>query len=79
MEGLTSELCLSPVLGSFEAAQCIPTRRGGRSWRWTGISRRPSPRFSRTDSGIRRGPPNPGQDTDAALADWGLGADEASG
>ena len=32
----------------------------------------PAPRFSRTPSSIERPPPVAGQDTDAALADWGV-------
>jgi alpha-methylacyl-CoA racemase len=39
---------------------------------------RPAPRFSRTDSEIRRPPPNPGQDTDAALAEWGFSGDDVA-
>ncbi len=77
MEG--SDVCFAPVLGPFEAAQHPHNAARGTFVEVDGVSQpRPSPRFSRTDSGIRRGPPNPGQDTDAALAVWGLGADEVS-
>jgi alpha-methylacyl-CoA racemase len=36
----------------------------------------PSPRFSRTEPVIQRPPPQAGQHTDEALADWGLEAEE---
>jgi alpha-methylacyl-CoA racemase len=36
----------------------------------------PAPRFSRTPGSVRRAPVPPGTDTDAALADWGLGPEE---
>jgi alpha-methylacyl-CoA racemase len=36
----------------------------------------PAPRFSRTPGALRLPPPEPGRDTDAALAAWGFAADE---
>ena len=36
----------------------------------------PAPRFSRTPGAVARAPVVPGADTDAALADWGIAADE---
>lgn len=36
----------------------------------------PAPRFSRTPSSVRRSPPVPGADTEAALRAWGFSADE---
>ena len=38
----------------------------------------PTPRFSRTGPEVRNPPPSPGQYTDAALADWGLGAEDVA-
>jgi len=35
----------------------------------------PAPRFSRTPGSVQRPPPVAGQDTDEALADWGVAAD----
>ena len=38
----------------------------------------PAPRFSRTAGEVQRSAPWPGQNTDEALGDWGLSADEVS-
>ncbi|MBB4663893.1 CaiB/BaiF CoA transferase family protein [Conexibacter arvalis] len=39
----------------------------------------PAPRFSRTPGTLRIPPRQPGADTDAALAEWGVSADEIAG
>jgi alpha-methylacyl-CoA racemase len=36
----------------------------------------PAPRFSRTPPELGRPPAHPGEHTEAALADWGFGAEE---
>jgi alpha-methylacyl-CoA racemase len=38
----------------------------------------PAPRFGVTPGSIRRPPPNPGQDGDEALVDWGLAEGEVA-
>jgi alpha-methylacyl-CoA racemase len=75
MEG--SDVCFAPVLHPFEAADHPHNKARGTFVEVAGVQQpRPSPRFSRTDAEIRRPPPNPGQDTDAALKDWGCSDDE---
>ena len=74
MEG--TDVCFAPVLSMAEA----PTHPHNRA-RETFVERdgfvqpAPAPRFSRTTPAIQGPPAVPGQHTDAALADWGVGAD----
>ena len=71
-----TDACFAPVL-TLEEAPAHPhmAARGAlaasRGIRQSG----PAPRFSRTPGALSRPPPAPGEDTRAALADWGL--DEA--
>jgi alpha-methylacyl-CoA racemase len=73
MEG--SDVCFAPVLGPFEAPS-HPHNVARRTFvEIDGVTQPgPTPRFSRTRPEVRNPPPSPGQDTDKALADWGLGA-----
>ena len=75
MEG--SDVCFAPVLTMAEAAE-HPHNRARETFIEVAGRRQPAPapRFSRTPGAVRRPPPHPGQDTDAALADWGLSAEE---
>jgi alpha-methylacyl-CoA racemase len=75
MEG--SDVCFAPVLTMEEAPHHphIAARQtfvtvAGR------VQPAPAPRFSRTRPAIQRPPPQAGQHTAEALADWGFGAEE---
>ncbi len=75
MEG--SDVCFAPVLSISEARR-HPHNVARESFVSVGgfEQPRPSPRFSRTDSSIQRGPASVGEHTDEALADWGFASDE---
>ena len=75
MEG--SDVCFAPVLSISEARRHPHNVARGSFVSLSGVEQpRPSPRFSRTDSGIQRPPARVGEHTDEALADWGFAADE---
>jgi alpha-methylacyl-CoA racemase len=75
MEG--SDVCFAPVLSQNEAVEHPANVARGVFVDVEGIPQpAPAPRFSRTKPEIRRPPPHTGQDTDAALADWGFAAEE---
>jgi alpha-methylacyl-CoA racemase len=65
--------CVVPVLDLEEAPQ-HPHNRARRTFVEHGgvVQPAPAPRFSRTQSEIRRRPPANGQDNDSALQEWGL-------
>ena len=72
-----AEACATPVLGMGEApghphnaARGSFVEVGGK------LQPGPAPRFSRTPSGVPTPPPEPGADTERALAAWGLAAEE---
>ena len=72
-----AEACATPVLGMGEApghphnaARGSFVEIGGK------LQPGPAPRFSRTPSGVPAPPPEPGADTERALAAWGLAAEE---
>ena len=72
-----AEACATPVLGMGEApghphnaARGSFVEVGGK------LQPGPAPRFSRTPSGVPAPPPEPGADTERALAAWGLAAEE---
>jgi alpha-methylacyl-CoA racemase len=75
MEG--SDVCFAPVLSLDEVAR-HPHNAARRTFtEIDGITQpAPAPRFSRTPGAVRRPPPQPGEHTDAALADWGFTPDE---
>jgi len=75
MEG--SDVCFAPVLSPAEAVKHPANTARGVFVELEGIAQpAPAPRFSRTQPEIQRPPPHTGQDTDAALGDWGFAGEE---
>ena len=75
MEG--TDICFAPVLGFHEAAQHPHNKARGSFVTVDGIVQPgPAPRFSRTPSSVKHGPPAFGEHTESALTAWGFGADE---
>jgi alpha-methylacyl-CoA racemase len=75
MEG--SEVCFAPVLSMREAPNHPHNRHRGTFVEHDGVLQPgPAPRFARTPSAIQRGPSSPGEHTEEALRDWGIGASE---
>jgi alpha-methylacyl-CoA racemase len=75
-----SEACATPVLGLGEAAS-HPHNEARGSFVRVGdvVQPAPAPRFSRTVPGVPSPAPEPGGNTDEALAAWGLEAGEIAG
>ncbi len=74
-----SDACAAPVLSPVEAPDHPHMKARGTFTEVAGVVQpSPSPRFLGTPGAIRRPPPNPGQDGDEALADWGLEAGEVA-
>ncbi len=74
-----SEACFAPVLAMSEAARHPHLAARGTIVELDGLRQpAPAPRFSRTPGGVARPAPVPGQDTDAALVDWGFTVDEVA-
>jgi alpha-methylacyl-CoA racemase len=68
-----SDACVAPVLSPSEAPNHPHMRARGTFTEVAGVVQpAPAPRFGVTPGSIRRPPPNPGQDGDEALVDWGL-------
>jgi alpha-methylacyl-CoA racemase len=77
MEG--TDVCFAPVLSLAEAPHHPHNQARENFVEVAGISQpAPAPRFSRTPGKVHSPPAVPGADTEAALADWGFGADEIS-
>jgi alpha-methylacyl-CoA racemase len=75
MEG--SDVCFAPVLNMAEAYEHPHNVERGTFIDVAGHKEPgPAPRFSRTEPQVVRPAPHPGQHTDEALSDWGLGADD---
>ena len=75
MEG--SDVCFAPVLSMSEAPQHPHIEHRNTFTRIDGVLQpATAPRFSRTRPEIKNPPPKPGQDTDAVLKDFGIGAEE---
>ncbi|MHB8681968.1 MAG: CaiB/BaiF CoA transferase family protein [Acidimicrobiales bacterium] len=71
-----TDACGAPVLSPWEAHHHPHNRARGTFVEVNGVVQPgPAPRFSRTPSSVQRPPPVAGQDTDEALAAWGV-ADE---
>jgi alpha-methylacyl-CoA racemase len=72
-----ADACFAPVL-SFREAPDHPHNKARNSFvEVDGIMQPgPAPRFSRTPSSVKGGPPEFGAQTDEALAAWGFSADE---
>jgi alpha-methylacyl-CoA racemase len=72
-----AEACATPVLALHEAPEHPHNVARGTFVEVDGaVQPAPAPRFSRTPGAISRPPSDPGADTDAALAAWGVGAAE---
>ncbi len=77
MEG--TDVCFAPVLTIPEAYEHPHNKARGTFVEVAGVKQPgPSPRFSRTPGEIKRPPPHPGQHTNEALADWGIGAEDVA-
>ncbi len=75
MEG--SDVCFAPVLSMAEAPSHPHNVARGAFVEVDGVIQPgPAPRFSRTPGQIQSPPPDPGQHTEAILADWGWSADQ---
>ncbi len=75
MEG--TDVCFAPVLSIEEAPNHRHNKTRGTFVEIDGqIQPAPAPRFSRTNPEIQGPPPEPGQHTDEALADWGFAEEE---
>lgn len=74
MEG--SDVCFAPVLSMAEAPNHPHNVARGAFVEVDGVIQPgPAPRFSRTPGQIQSPPPDPGQHSEAILADWGWSAD----
>jgi alpha-methylacyl-CoA racemase len=72
-----SDACAAPVLSPAEATNHPHNKARQTFTEVAGVTQpSPSPRFSSTPGSIRRPPPNPGQNGDEILTEWGLRADE---
>lgn len=71
------DVCVAPVL-DLDEAPAHPHNRARETFiaRDGVVQPAPAPRFSRTPATLGAPPPRPGQDTGAALADWGFAPDE---
>ncbi|MEZ5409643.1 MAG: CaiB/BaiF CoA-transferase family protein [Acidimicrobiales bacterium] len=75
MEG--SDVCFAPVLSMAEAPNHPHNVARGTFVEVDGVIQPgPAPRFSRTPGQVQSPPPDPGQHTEAVLADWGWSADQ---
>jgi alpha-methylacyl-CoA racemase len=74
-----SDACVAPVLRMSEAAEHPHVRARGTIVEHEGLLQpAPAPRLSRTPGSLGRPMPLPGADTETALRDWGLSADEVA-
>lgn len=72
-----SDACYSPVLSPLEAPDHPHNKARGTFTAVDGVTQpSPTPKFSRTKPEIANPPPLAGQDTDAALTNWGFGDGE---
>jgi alpha-methylacyl-CoA racemase len=66
-----TDACFAPVLDMDECVRHPHHAARGTYIEFAGVlNPAPAPRFSATPSEIRKAPPAPGEDTDAALLDW---------
>lgn len=71
-----TDVCFAPVLTMEEATRHPHNVERGTFMEVGGVTQpSPAPRFSRTPASTPTPPPHAGQDTDAALGDWGITAD----
>jgi alpha-methylacyl-CoA racemase len=74
-----TDVCFAPVLSFREAARHPHNRARGSFVEVDGMTQpAPAPRFSRTPSSVKSGPPAFGAQTEQALAAWGFAADEVA-
>lgn len=74
MEG--TDICFAPVLTFKEASEHPHAKARGSFVEVDGITQPgPAPKFSRTPSSIKGGPPDFGAQTEQALKDWGFSRD----
>jgi alpha-methylacyl-CoA racemase len=72
-----TDACVTPVLSPFEAHEHPHNAARGVFVDVAGqLQPGPAPRFSRTPGGVAGPSPHPGQHTDEALGEWGLGEAE---
>jgi alpha-methylacyl-CoA racemase len=72
-----TDVCFSPVLSMGEAPEHPHHRARGTFVEIDGVVQpAPAPRFSRTQPGTPRPPPDRGHDGDGALIDWGFTREE---
>ncbi len=72
-----TQSCITPVLSMGEAPQNAHILERGTFVEVEGVVQpAPAPRFSRTPGAIQNPPPQPGQDSEAALLDWGFSPTE---
>ncbi|MSQ68906.1 MAG: CoA transferase [Gammaproteobacteria bacterium] len=71
------EACAMPILSLDEAAAHPHNRARGTYVEFAGVEQvAPTPRFSRTPARLQQPPPEPGEHTDAVLAEFGFSAEE---
>jgi len=76
----TTDVCFAPVLTMSEAAEHPHNVERGTFIDVAGTMQpAPAPRFSRTTAEVARPPAHAGADTEAVLADWGVGDDVVTG
>jgi alpha-methylacyl-CoA racemase len=72
-----TQSCIVPVLSMTDAPQHQHIQQRGSFVEVSGVVQpAPAPRFSRTPGAIQSPPPEPGQNGDAVLEDWGFSAIE---
>jgi alpha-methylacyl-CoA racemase len=75
-----TDVCFAPVLDMDESVRHPHNVARGTHVEFQGVlNPAPAPKFGGTPSAIRKAPPAPGEDTDAALLDWGFSATEIAG
>ena len=74
-----TDACFAPVLTMSEAAAHPHVQARTTIIERDGVAQpAPAPRFSRSAPEVQRSAPWPGQHTDEALTDWGIGADDVA-
>ncbi len=72
-----TDACFAPVLSLLEAPEHPHARERGTYIQVDGVLQpAPAPRFSKTPPEVKNPPPAPGQDSTAALSDWGFTDEE---
>ena len=75
-----TDVCFAPVLDMNEAPNHPHNKARDAFVEEFGVVQpAPAPRFDRTPGAIQSPPPQPGEHTSGALADWGFSADDIDG